>query len=808
MSRHSRIVRPLLRVLSMAAPSAILTAAASVTHPALVCVPTPKVAFFKWPTPQNAALETDDFPHAANVEGYLAKRKTLRITPEDRDAFWQTNEAVWQRRYWPSMMPLGAGLNEDVPLYEIDFIPEGTTVTNLLTTANLFTFDPDCTILTNANRRDFFEAGSRFVYVNDILCRWTLGSYYDANDSTVYRTPLDEKRKVRGEHYWLVPTRYLEDPDPSGAWTVDAPLETADWQTHLVGLGEIPDGGVRGGERKSVRLFFAQGTANVITNLMPPWASSYCDRRKINDFRSLYPADSTEITSRGSSIGKEKFKLSDLCLMLGGQSIWANSPRVAPNRWSFANDIAALCERSLEGYHVATWTDATNEANAVTFPTAQIMRYRFDEEDFTGDVRASKTTTNSIFSIYIPLTGTPQLRLDASALSDLDWSDTTAYATNMVVATNIVEHTVCGWRDVSQSVSLDGYLVDTPVYNQVVGDYSFEVANNASWDFYNQVNKGWVTPEVWVDLRESPWKLRLRGTGHQPAYIEGFPFEWVGGSTALEIGTLTRSTASVAITNVVANVSMAYAGGYHGRNPVGGARNSNIAAWPDSDQDVRTKDTSSLPPTGRAWSIMKYWSATVYGFATCGVSSDLAAVTDAVGNGRFDAITNSPASAKLYTRHWKESSNVSGSTTATQWSLASSRVSDVLECFSKFGGSLEQPTRDAAEHPDADGLAASIKEALLHASADWYAAPQTSAHEGEVLLQIPFKLEPVGNKLYVTLASDDMKTNPIFNLTFSVGSTFKGDDVVPPRHSAAAVYEVRPVVVTDWKFPSMRPKTE
>ena len=783
----------------MAAPSAILTAAASVTHPALVCVPTPKVSFFKWPTPQNVTLETDDFPHAANIEGYLAKRQTMRITPEDRDAFWQTNEALWQRRYWPSMMPLGAGLNDDVPLYEIDFIPEGTTVTNLLTTANLFTFDPGCTILTNANRRDFFETGSRFVYVNDLLCRWTLGSRSiwgsPSLPSSVYATPLDERRKVRGEHYWLIPTRYLDDPDPSDVWTEDAPLETADWQTHLVGIGELPNAPAG---------FLEQGTANVLTNLLPRWAMDYCDRRKIGDFRSLYPADSSEETPRGKAIGKTKF---DGYELIPTRS-WDNTPRVAPKRWAFGNDIAALCERSLEGYHVATWTDATNEANAVTFPTAQIMRYRFDEEDFTGDVRASKTTTNSIFSIYIPLTGTPQLRLDASALSDLDWSDTTAYATNMVVATNIVEHTVCGWRDVSQSVSLDGYLVDTPVYNQVVGDYSFEVANAGEWDFYNHVNRGWVTPEVWVDLRESPWKLRLRGTGHQPAYIEGFPFEWVGGSTALEIGTLTRSTASVAISNVVANVSMAYAGGYHGRNPVGGARNSNIAAWPDSDQDVATKDTSSLPPTGRAWSIMKYWSATVYGFATCGVSSDLAAVTDAVENGRFDAVTNSPASAKLYTRHWKESSNVSGSTTATQWSLASSRVSDVLECFSKFGGSLEQPTRDAAEHPDADGLAASIKEALLHASADWYAAPQTSAHEGEVLLQIPFKLEPVGNKLYVTLASDDMKANPIFNLTFSVGSTFKGDDVVPPRHSAAAVYEVRPVVVTDWKFPSMLPKTE
>lgn len=807
MIRPSRIVRPLLRVLSMAAPSAILPAALAVTHPALVCVPTPAVSFFKWPTPQNAALETDDFPHAANVADYLAKRQTLRITPEDRDAFWQTNEAVWQRRYWPSMMPLGAGLKEDVPLYELDFIPEGTTVANLLTTANLFTFDPGCTILTNANRRDFFETGSRFVYVNDILGRWTLGSSGGyAKDSSIYYTPLDESRKVRGEHYWLVPTRYLDDPDPSGAWTVDAPLETADWQTHLVGLGELPDGDVKGYRR----IFAAQGTANVITNLMPPWASAYCDRRKIDDFRSLYPADSSSITSRGASIGKTKFKLSDLCLCLNYDSwkTWWNSSRVAPNRWSLANDIAAVCERSLEGYHVATWTDATNEANAVTFPTAQIMRYRFDEEDFTGDVRASKTTTNSIFSIYIPLTGTPQLRLDASALHNLDWTDTTAYATNMVVATNIVEHTVCGWRDVNQSVSLDGYLVDVPVYNQVVGDYSFEIEDNAASDFYNQVNAGTVTPYVWVDLRESPWKLRLRGVGHPPLYIEGFPFTWVGGSTALEIGTLTRSTASFAVTGVVANVAMAYASGYHGRNPVGGARNSNIAAYPDSEQDVRTKDTSSLPPTGRAWSIMNYWSATVYGFATCGVSSDLAAVTDAVGNGRFDAVTNSPSSAKLYARHWKESSDVRGSTTATQWSLASSRVSDVLDCFSKFGGDLEKPTRDAAEHPDADGLAASIREALLHASGEWQASPQTSAHEGEVLLQIPFKIEAQGNRFYVTIKADDMKLNPIFKLTFSVGSTFRGDDVVPPRHSAAATYEVRPVVVTDWKFPSMRPKDD
>lgn len=788
----------------------VLTVPATATDASgtqLYCTPVPDVAFFKWP--KNAptdGLTTDDFPHYANMISALAAtnlwnatRRSPRITPTDLAAFWQTNEALFQRRFFPSFMPFGAGRRSDTVLAEADFIPEGTSVSNLLKNSNLVTFDPGLSILTNAVRRDFSTNTFRFAYFNDILNRWALGgvsSYVRGGvvgfDSNILRTPLDERRAERGEHYWLVPTRYIDDPDPSGEWTKDAPLDTADWNTHLLGLGELKPGIAFRGHAP----FYPCGLANVLTNLMPAWARDYCDARRIKRFDSLFYKN--DVSIRGTNRTE---RLTNFIFTAATDvSRWDPSPRVAPSRYATANDFAALCERSIDGFNPVRWTECTNATGdaGVKFPTAQMMRYRFNELVFEADVIARASNDVAILKLTVPATSAvPYVSLDSSELSSVSLGFE-CYVTNRFAATNIVEHTVAGWRDINQFVSIGAGTVNVPIYNHVAGAYSFPLNDNRAPFFKDTVDRGLVYPSVWIDYTTSPWTVFLRGAWDSSAG-RGY-FTWTDGSDYLKIGEIPRLGATSS--NLTATVSLAYYAHLLGRSPIGSARPQNFAAYPTSSSVARAKDTSSLPPIGRAWFLDPYWETHVYGFATCGVSTSLAATTDVVLNGRFGFVTNEPYKAALFTRHWKIGKST-GSTAQRQFELALDRDAQLSSCIAEASGELPLPTRAVAEDVDSGAIEKIARNALEKMCGTWQAEPQiVDDFPGKALMCIPYTL----NEKTVTITKDDAARYPLFELTFTISTSLAGDDAITPRYSASGCYEVRPVLVTDWSFPSMRPQ--
>ena len=762
-----------------------------------------KGQFFVTPSNCVSSLSDLDIPHGSNYKAWFANHPGLRITVRDMTAFWQSNNALWQRKFFPSMMSFGAGRNGDTDLSRIDFYPEGTSgVVDLLDNSNLFTFDASVNILTNAVKRDFSVSGLRFAYVNDLLNRWTLGSDVNAFSCSVLlsKGSLDETRAERSEHYWLVPTRYLDDPDPSGEWTKNSPLSTADWSRHLVGLGEIPCGdNILFFQNHTRKPFLPTGALSVITNMMPQWANNFCSRRGIQNFDSLLVNAKSDQTPRGLGTG---LKLADYICQLPTNSIQAlrNVPRLTPYRWILANDIAAVCERSIDGYNPVEWTDRTNaDARAsVKFPTAQMMRYRFDELTFSADVRATATSTNRLLTLHIPSDASkPYVTLDPSDLASISFNFQGG-VTNRVCATNIVEHTLAGWRDTAQEISVAAGTVALDIYNHAAVAYSFEIADNRAAFFYDRVQAGALTPTVWVDYASSPWKIILRGK-----WKEGFGlgyFEWTSGVDSLVIGEIARLPVSAS--NVEAVVSTSYSAALCGRSPLGAARYQSDA-YPSTDAAVRLKDTASLSPIGRAWFLQDYWKTQVYGFATCGVSTSLDATTDVVTYGRFDAVTNESSKATLYTRHWKQGSPVGGSTAQYQWELAMDRDAQIVDIVSKASTDLPKPTRAAAEKLDADALASSVRADLARLSDTWEFLPEdVPDFPGQALLMIPWTL----TEKSVEISKDDASSNPLFSLTFRVTATLSGDDYVTPRYSPAAAYEVRPVLVTDWSFPSMRPE--
>lgn len=807
---------------TLAATSAAFADLVSATPPNMTCDANYDVAFFRWPSNISfSTLETDDFPHYANMTNAFADvvwtSSHPRITKTDQAAYWQTIEAIWQRRFFPSLTEFGAADCEDRPFYELDFIPEGTTVKNLTNTLNLVTFDSGVWTLGNASRRDFSTCLGRISYVSDLLDRWALGSLRPSDKTTqngypvsMFSTPLDESRKERGEHYWLVPERHLADAAPPGTWVKDAPLETANWNEHLVGLGEL---------ESSTNFFWALpyghkpfdtfGTENVLTNLMPQWARDYCDWRRIKRFDSLF--DHTYGHSlRGRALN---LALKDLCLQQAkSDDFWLPQRRISPYRWSFANDIAAVCERSIDGYDVVSWTEPTNETNAVTFPHGKMARFRFDEEVYSGDVMAKAMASNATFRLTIPSEGMPTLCLNSQRI---EFSEISGSTTNHVVETNIVEHTVDGWRDINQQLGIAGYAVDLPIYSQAVTDYTFEIdqadedtLNEAVWRL-NTHPDGYKA-ELWVDLRETPWKLNLRVRGIPPYTVEGWYWRWSDGSTALPVGTMPRFETSMIVSNVVGDISFSYAANYIGRTPVGGARAETVS-YPLSDWEGwrAAADTGTLRPIYRASALSGFWRSTLYGFATCGVSTDLAVTTEVITNGTFTTAARSYRTT-LFNRHWKECS-VNAASGSHQEDLVRDRKMQLEFCAAKVASNCEEPGRDVADRPTVAGISNILTQTVRKLDvAGWGMKPNSPEFEGEVRLQIPFTTTYSNYNKHMTIkiSASDVESNPLCRLSFVVADTVSGDDKVQPRYSKAAAYEVRPVVVTDWKFPSMRPKDD
>ena len=796
-------------VLLMAAPSAIPAAASAKT---LSCDCT-KGQFFVMPSNCPTSIASIDILTGSNLDAWLANHPARRATLADFTSFWQSNNALWQRKFFPSMMAFGAGLDDDADLARIDFYPEGTSgVTDLLNNSNLFTFDVGIGILTNAVKRDFYTALPRFAFVNQLLNDWTLGPYGKGSVALGYGyglpgRGLDEVSAERAEHYWLIPTRYLDDPGPTGEWTKNSPLSTADWSRHLVGIGELPyaDNDYTMKYNSGHKPWVSTGALSVITNMMPAWANAFCKVRGIQSFDSLLANATWEHTDRGVGTG---LCLTNLICQLPKNSRVAldRSARLTPYRWILANEIAAVCERTIDGYHPAEWTDRTNaDARAsVKFPTAQMMRYRFNELTFSGDVRAEAVSTNRVLKLHIPSDASkPYVTLNPADLASIGL-DFNGCVTNRVCATNIVEHTLAGWRDCSQELSVSAGTVALDIYNHTAAAYSFKIDDNRAASFYQMVYggeitpAGLVTPSVWVDYTSSPWKIILRGKWREDAGI-GY-FEWTGGNDYLVIGEIARLGG--ASSNVEAVVSTSYTADLLGRSPLGAARYQSDA-YPSTTADVRLKDTASLSPVGRAWFLQDYWKSQVYGFATCGVSTSLDATTDVVVNGRFDALTNEASKATLYTRHWKQGTTGGVSSSQYQWELAMDRDAQLADVVSRVSTDLPAPTREAADKLDTDALASSVRADLYRLGGTWKTVPEDHPDfPGQALLTIPWTL----TKSTVEISKDDAASNPLFSLTFRVTATLSGDDAVTPRYSPAAAYEVRPVVVTDWSFPAMKPE--
>ena len=714
----------------------------------------------------------------------------MRLDTHIATAMYATTEALFERRLFPAMFNYGPARTATVDsLLAADFSGKAT---NLLS-SSWFTFDAVPTDYATGEKRDLSNRGRRIAWPYD----WMNGVFYGdigpaVCDIMPISNSLDEVDPARGERYWLVPDTLAGNGEgPTGEWCTNSPLSTAGWEAgHLLCLGEADVTDLF--ENHSP---WSLSCFNVITNLLPPWASVVVGAAQ--EAQPLANVSFSRLFRNSSTPKDAKYSARAKALGVGGPTLfWQyneySKPHVSPSqvtprlwweRFAFANVLSSLCSRTVEGGSVAEWRGLDDPP-----PAAQAPRFRFRRRAFSGFHSATfSASTDTGFSIVPVDGGHIGVVCDFSKFEDN--GDFAASNTLYSATTSCVEFVAAGWHETAPSASAVSSALSASC---AFSPYLYSVKANAD-----------------VDFEDYEWTAMLQLDGlygdsiYYSIFVHGVsdssdvsPFE--GGQFSAYAGSLVVSGAE----QLPGSIHFLVRSPYNGVEPTGEVMELR-GPTPLESPSVTNEAEWSIAPAPRAkflWNAGVVSAVDLSKFVSVLVSTNENIMADVLA-GKMPAVNsreNLLADTSLFNRYTSPS--------------ATDSHSQLVQAFQTF-----HEIRDDIEAvAEMNGL-----NTLLPTSEGAAEIPETFAKErakdifgGETVITNLVPLSASFTLTGVVAAKQDQWDRSAWHLEMpdptSLFPALSFDRDAggggSPRRSAAYLYEARPVIVTKWNFPLMQDK--
>lgn len=780
-------------------------------------------SFFRLPRPAvtDGELRTAAIPQRTNATNFVG-----RLDGHVMSALYGTTEALFERRVFPALMDYGGARSASVgKLATADF---GDGSVSSLYTTNWFAFGApwldssvsESSVHTNrlytntfatAIGRDFSNRFTRVAWPNDLLNGVVYGDPvpHVPGSRMSLKNPLDESDPEKGEHYWLVPKRFSpEAAGPTGTWCLNNAQATAGWTDgHLLFLADLDLSDVFPNNTTPWPIKEDADCYQVIFNLMPKYADDYLWVIDKNNKQGVYSGpDGVDFrcmrrqngvpevghgTSRGNAVG-----------IKGRDLFWEfptnDPPHVAASnvtarlwgeRYAFANVALSLCERSVDGLSPSSWVVATN---TTAFPIRQTPRFRFRQRRFSGGHRSGKTLSSS---------DGVSLRVDRNGVWhvwDLSkFAESGSSATNWVSAvTSNTETVTAAWSESSPLSTADGHVL---VYATDFSPYLLPDANpeadfdNYRWTIITSYD-GYVSDDaLW-------YSVRLVGTQTNGVDLVA-PFKGIDGpSYSAYIGSVSFGNLDA----LPADISLEYSASYSGVEPIAQVRQLRGPSGLEASS-VTNEAEWSIAPAPRAkllWDEGVIESVDLNRFTTVTVSTNatvFANVMDGnpVSNLRYGIsdFSATPLQSWVYFKYDEVQSGISS-------------YSQLLQTYLQFHLShVEDIQSRAKANPSGNNLVPTLE--IAKAVPDGRTTAAIDGVPGNVVTNFFSLFAGVSACTYLGVPTvthypyDSAFTVVISPSDFCVGFFLNSQTNLPPRKSAAYLYDAKPVVITNWNFPMM-----
>lgn len=754
---------------------------------AVICRPG-DAPLFTLPKPAvtNGALREAAIPFRNNT------RLFGRLDGQVMSALYGTTEALLERRYFPYLFNYGKARTATVEdLKSADF----GVMRSLYDDSWFFSHhNPTIPYFNKPENRDFSRFGTRVAWPVSLLDGVVFGdreiSVADvAVDASEVSFAADMNRFFAsdGSVAWLVPSAFAGNLKPNGEWQERDALSTADWQgSYLLGMSEVPTWpdayeSVIGGANVAT---WGGDMIKYFKALVPEWVDAL-----MKELRTEPPAKPyfDDLAGRGSRFSMPELYYANID---APYIAYADGPsRFMSRRFAFANITASLCSRTLDYPSTVKWCPATALASSML---GRAPRYRYNMTKYSGWRTATAEVT-------IPPDAVQAAFADDVLQLEIDMAKVEV---GKVTATNgvtdfafVAEQPCAAWVSSSNQVSLtvSGIEAVCDSYADYGGYWEMTPAN----------------PDV--DFSDYAWRVVCGCIGHGANGSLLFEVAVAGtrkdgqnvaafqdGTSVAKVG-CAEIRASGLVTNCAATVF--FRDDVRGVEPASGNPRSFIGATgvetPSGDDG-----TSSIAPAARAKFLYDSGiisSVQVHGFSTVGMTTNAAVVAAVAGGGAFNPptspfeVVNKETSVFFRCKDGTTGGGVTaheGLVVALQGIAATVRE-DVEEVAQRFNPSgTPQPTKSVALSSMKDSLAGTVRGmGKVNGGLMLDISILATGYDGATVANTP------GTAAWG--ASIDKSR---IKLDFSVTCTTN----LAGSASAAYSFDVKPVVITEWKFPMMR----